>query len=64
MPNPDNLVPLSLCTLAMEIEQEAMALKRQVAKERAEIEWRTKKRPSVPQSPPCGLFEQEQAPLF
>ena len=57
-------VPLSLCTLAMEIDQEALALERQVAKERAEAEWRTKKRPTIPQAPPCGLFEQTQGSLF
>ena len=56
----DDLVPFSLCPLAMELEQAAIAQANQLAKERAELDWRSKKRPAVPQAPPCGLFEQRQ----
>ena len=60
----DNSVPLSLCTLARELERGATILERQLTRERAELDWQTKKRPRVPQAPPCGLFEQTQGSLL
>lgn len=62
--SPEDKGPPSLCTLAMELEQYAIILDHQLAKERAVAEWQTKKRASRPQAPPCGLFEQRQEELW
>ena len=52
--------PTTLEELSQEVEQQGAATQARLERERVEAETRTRLRPTVPQAPPTGMFEQEQ----
>jgi hypothetical protein len=58
------LVGFTLDHLAREIDAALRRDQAKLARERMELELKTKRRPRVEQAPPQGLFEQTQEQLF